>query len=224
MKGYKGFKKGLTCKGYKFQIGKTYEHDEEIKLCESRFHFCENPLDVLRYYGPADSEYAEVDADKVSEEKASDTKRICKKLTLSASLSLKAIIETGIKFIKSATSGDNSHSATSGESSHSATSGYSSHSATSGYNSHSATSGESSHSATSGESSHSATSGKYSIAAAIGSRAQAKSTIGNWIVLSEIDQNGKVLCVKTAKINGKTLKPDIWYKLEQGKFKEVKHE
>jgi len=280
--GYKGFDKGLTCRGIQFEIGKETKHEGEIKLCNKGLHFCENPLDVLRYYGPAKSEYAEVKAQGVSDETEKDSKRVCSSLTLTAKISLKAIITAGVSFLitaakkkpdepgkpvgyssPSATSGNSSPSATSGYSSHSATSGnsspsatsgnsspsatsgdyspsatsgYSSHSATSGYSSPSATSGDSSPSATSGNSSPSATSGnsspsatsgnsspsatsgKNSIACAIGREATAKSTVGNWLVLSEYDSEGNVKTVKTVKVDGKEIKADTFYKLIDGKF------
>ena len=142
-----------------------------------------------------------------------------------------------------ATSGDYSHAATSGNYSHAATSGNSSLAATSGNYSHAATSGNYSHAATSGNYSHAdtsgnsspavtsgyhspaATSGKDSIAAAIGRDSKAKSTLGNWIVLAEYgDWNGKcypVRCVKCGKIDGEFLKPDMWYRLEDGEFVEA---
>ena len=124
-----------------------------------------------------------------------------------------------------ATSGNYSPAATSGGSSHAATSGGSSPAATSGDSSPAATSGDYSPAATSGDYSPAATSGKESIAAAIGRNSKAKSTIGNWIVLAEYGEwNGKyypVLCVKCGKIDGETLKPDVWYRLNGGEFEEV---
>ena len=87
--------------------------------------------------------------------------------------------------------------------------------------------GDSSPAATSGDSSPAATSGKHSIAAAIGRYSMAKSTVGNWIVVSEYGKwDGEcypVLCVKAAQIDGETLKPDTWYKLENGEFVEVEN-
>jgi hypothetical protein len=137
---------------------------------------------------------------------------------------------TSGNYAHSATSGYYAHSATSGNYAHSATSGYYAHSATSGYSAHSATSGNYAHSATSGNYAHSATSGDYahsavkgmnSIVAAIGRGSHAKGILGSWIVLSEIDGNCKVLCVKTAQIDGINLKSDQWYKLENGEFIEI---
>ena len=62
IKGYKAFNKGLICKNFQYEVGKEYEHKDEIKLCKNGFHCCENPLDVLRYYNLCDSEFAEVEA------------------------------------------------------------------------------------------------------------------------------------------------------------------
>ena len=38
MKGYKGFDKDLSCRGFQYEIGKTYECEGKITLCENGFH------------------------------------------------------------------------------------------------------------------------------------------------------------------------------------------
>ena len=40
MKMYKGFNRDMTCRGYKYEEGKTYE-TEAASLCNTGFHACE---------------------------------------------------------------------------------------------------------------------------------------------------------------------------------------
>ena len=68
--------------------------------------------------------------------------------------------------------------------------------------------------------------GKESIAITTGIEGKAKGSIGCWIVVTERGGwNGKtypILCVKTAKVDGKKIKADTFYTLKNGKFAEVK--
>ena len=52
IKSFKGFNKDMTCRGFQYEEGKEYETDK-AKACNSGFHACEYPLDVLGYYNPA---------------------------------------------------------------------------------------------------------------------------------------------------------------------------
>lgn len=46
---YKGMNYDMTCKGFHYEVGKSYKTDK-AKLCECGFHACLNPIDVLDYY------------------------------------------------------------------------------------------------------------------------------------------------------------------------------
>jgi hypothetical protein len=49
MRGYKAFNKDLTCRGFQYEIGKTYEMDGEIEICRRGFHFCESISDCYKF-------------------------------------------------------------------------------------------------------------------------------------------------------------------------------
>src|SRR5574344_165318 len=50
MKGYKMMESNMTCLGFQYEVGKEYSLEDELAICESGFHFCENPFDCLGYY------------------------------------------------------------------------------------------------------------------------------------------------------------------------------
>ena len=58
---YKGFEKGLVCRGYQFVMGLNCT--EKANCRENGFHCAEDPLDCLTYYSNMDnSEYYIVNA------------------------------------------------------------------------------------------------------------------------------------------------------------------
>ena len=99
IKGYKGFGKDLKCRAYQYEVGKDYEHDGKVSCCKSGFHFCENPMDVLYYYNPADSRYCEVEGSGTIDKDTNDTKVAVSKLHISEEIGLRGLIEAGVKFI-----------------------------------------------------------------------------------------------------------------------------
>ena len=97
MKCYKGFYKDLKCRGFQYEIGKEYE-ENAADICHKGFHACENPMDVFRYYNPADSRYCEVDFD-TNEQTDGDSKRVGKKIKIETEIGLSGLIQAGVKFI-----------------------------------------------------------------------------------------------------------------------------
>ena len=247
MKAYKGFDKDLKCRGFQYEVGKEYE-EESAKLCKKGFHACENPLDTFRYYAPTDSRYCEVDVDDNGERNSDDSKVCGKRIKIGAEIGLKGVINACVRFVldkcESATeenaSGENGNAAASGVSGNAAASGVSGNAAASGENGNAAASGESGNAAASGESGNAAASGvrgtasvtgPYGKASALGEQclavawgqdSLARGAVGNWIVVSERDDDGNIIDAKIAKVDGDTIKADTWYKLANGAIVEAK--
>ncbi|GIP10447.1 hypothetical protein J1TS5_26170 [Paenibacillus macerans] len=100
IKGWKGFNKDLKCRGMQYEIGKTFE-EPEAEACEKGLHFCEYPLDVLGYYPPAESRYAEVEADGEIDRDGQDSKVATTRLHIKAEIGLPGLIKAGVDYIKS---------------------------------------------------------------------------------------------------------------------------
>ena len=97
MKAYKGFDENLKCRDFQYEIGKEYE-EANAKLCETGFHACENPIDVFRYYPPANSRYCEVELEDVTDESSDDSKKCGKRIHINAEIGIKGIVDAFIKF------------------------------------------------------------------------------------------------------------------------------
>ena len=108
MKVYKATDKDMKCRGYQYELGKTAEAEGDIQLCEKGLHACEMPLDVLGYYVPGDgSRYFEAELDEVSDKKSGDTKRVGKKLTLSAEIGIPGLVKAQVEYVKAQCDFDN---------------------------------------------------------------------------------------------------------------------
>ena len=238
MKAYKGFDKDLKCRGFQYEVGKEYE-EESAKLCKKGFHACENPLDTFRYYAPTDSRYCEVDVDDNGERNSDDSKVCGKRIKIGAEIGLKGVINACVRFVldkcESATeenaSGESGNAAASGVRGNAAASGWNGNAAASGWNGNAAASGESGNAAASGVRGTASVTGPYGKASALGEQclavawgqdSLARGAVGNWIVVSERDDDGNIIDAKIAKVDGDTIKADTWYKLANGAIVEAK--
>ena len=102
MKAYKGFGKDMTCWGFQYEEGKTYElpDGKKPRLCENGFHACEAPIDCLKYYDPAHSVYHEVELDGVTDETSDDTKRVGSKIKVGARLDIARMCSLQFEYVK----------------------------------------------------------------------------------------------------------------------------
>lgn len=61
MKGFKVFNSDWTCRGFQFEVGKTFTEDVTPVCCDRGFHFCTKAADCFRYYSfDPDNKVAEV--------------------------------------------------------------------------------------------------------------------------------------------------------------------
>ncbi|MBQ9609366.1 MAG: pentapeptide repeat-containing protein, partial [Lachnospiraceae bacterium] len=63
IKGFKVFNPDWTCRDFQYQVGHTYEMDEEPDVCNRGFHFCEKASDCFEYYDfRSENKVAEIEA------------------------------------------------------------------------------------------------------------------------------------------------------------------
>jgi hypothetical protein len=244
---YKAMNNDMTCRGFQYEIGKTYTIPEnDVSMCRSGFHSCENPFDVLNYYDRNSRFFEVILGGKIKKE---NDKTVSSEIYIQSEISFSKMFDYFFSKIKEIcsnstdantsgdeshanTSGDESHANTSGDGSHANTSGYGSHANTSGYGSHANTSGYRSHANTSGDESHANTSGKNSIASAIGIKSKVKADSKNsWINLINWAWN-KETCeweIKEGftkkpgqKIKDTVIKVGYWYWFENDTIMEQK--
>ena len=97
---YKGFNQDWTCRGYRYEIGKTYEHKEYVEVCESGFHACEYPLDVFSYYNPSESKFAVVKMSGKISKGTDDSKIASAKITVDAEINIYEMAQKAVEWIK----------------------------------------------------------------------------------------------------------------------------
>ena len=233
IKGFKGFDKDLKCRGYQYEVGQDFQEEGKIEVCSKGFHFCENPFDVFSYYPPSAengiNRYCVVEGGGSIDKDSDDTKIACSKLHISAEIGLKGLVEAGIKFIldkvnwkdcKESNTGYQSAATNTGDQSAATNTGDQSAATNTGNYSAATNTGYQSAATNTGHQSAAQVSGKDSIAIVTGKDSKAKGSIGCWIVLTERgDWDGNtypIKEVKAVKVDGGLIKPDTYYKLDNG--------
>ncbi|HHF5162177.1 TPA: hypothetical protein ACPO64_001517 [Haemophilus influenzae] len=121
---YKGFNQDWTCRGYQYEIGKTYEHKGDVKACKSGFHACEYPLDVLSYYSPAVSKFAVVKMSGETSKDSDDTKIASAKITIETEINLPEMVKKAVEWIKGKVDWDAAEKSNTGNGSVATNTGY----------------------------------------------------------------------------------------------------
>ena len=171
---YKGFDKNLQCRGYQYEVGKTYLHTGPVRQCESGFHACQNPLDVLDFYDFRDgNRFAKVLlGGKV--DRSDNKKWAAAELTVSVELKLPDLIADTVRWAMDACKSDklSGGNVTSGHSTTNASSGHYATNASSGDYATNASSGDYAKNASSGHCATNASSGDYAKNASSGDYAK----------------------------------------------------
>ncbi len=211
---YKGFNQDWTCRGYQYEIGKTYEHKGDVKACESGFHACEYPLDVLSYYSPAVSKFAVVKMSGETSKDSDDTKIASAKITIETEINLPEMIKKAVEWIKGKVDWDAAKVSNTG---------YRSVATNTGDQSAATNTGYWSAATNTGDRSAAEVSSKQSIAVALGWQSKAKASINGAIVCVYRNHDGELIHIKASKVGENNIKADTWYTLDEfGEFVEVK--
>ena len=229
MKGYKGFSKGLVCRGKQYAENTVFEEDT-AEICKSGMHFCENPFDVLDYYGFVDengelNEYAEVES--LDDTQTDDGKKFCtKKLKVGEKLGIAGLINAFVDFTLDKTKRDSTATNTGDYSAAMNTGDYSAAMNT-GIKSVATNTGIKSVAMNTGNYSAATNTGKSGFAISTGIEGKVKGALGCYIAVAEwkYDESAdeyKLAGFKAHKVDGKTIKPDTFYSLKNGKFVAVK--
>ena len=202
---YKGFNQDWTCRGYQYKVGKTYVHKGDVKACESGFHACEYPLDVLSYYSPAESKFAVVKMSGKTSKDSDDTKIASAKITIETEINLPEMVKKAVEWIKGKVDWDAAKISNTGDWSAATNTGYRSAATNTG------------------DQSAAEVSGKQSIAIALGWQSKAKASIDGAIVCVYRNDDGELIHIKASKVGENNIKADTWYTLDEfGEFIEVK--
>ena len=99
IKAYKAFDKDLSCRGFKYEVGKEYEETGDIKACKKGFHACPYPLDVFGYYAPAGARFCEVEQSGKIDDSESD--KVCSsKIRIGAELDIRGLVKAAVSYVK----------------------------------------------------------------------------------------------------------------------------
>ena len=101
IKAYKGFDKDLKCRGRQYTDGVEDHVSDVARLCKEGVHACERPLDVFRYYVPADSVYHEVELAGVLDEHKEDSKICGTDIKVKGKLDIAGLVKAQIEYTKS---------------------------------------------------------------------------------------------------------------------------
>lgn len=190
---YKAMDKNMQCRGKQYEVGKTY-YEDKADCCHAGMHACENPLDVLHYYPLKDSpRFFEVECGGNVDKSGEDSKLACTKLTVKGEVNFAGLVKATVNAVFNQVKGKEPFS-----------------------------SGDFSTAAATGAHCRAKVDGKDNIAVVNGACGKACGALGCYLVLTEYDNDGHMICAKMARVDGSAIKENVYYTLKNGEFVEVK--
>ena len=187
---YKGFNKDMTCRDFQYEQGKEYIHNGDIKVCDKGFHACENPIDVFSYYAPGNSVYHQVE--QSGEIVKHEDKTCSSKIKIGARIGIAGICKATFNYVKSHCTNENNAEA-----------------------GKPATAGDRGAATSRGKS----TSGKNGLSVARGNNVMVRGGLGAILVIAEEkSDNYDIQDWRAVIVDGKDVKADTWYRLENGEL------
>ena len=202
MKGYKGFSKGLICRGKQYAENTVFEEDS-AEVCESGMHFCELPHLVFNYYSPGEShEFAEVEA--LGDVQTKEDKSCAKKLKIGAKISVFDMCKISVSaFFEKCGFSDKISKAKNSSNNNAGNYG-------------AANAGD--YGAAIVRAEGQAIVGNCGIAIAFGNGAKAKGKKGALLVLAETDEKGYIKNRRALIVDGEKIKEDTFYTLKNNRL------
>ena len=217
---YKAMNKNMQCRGNQYEVGKTY-YEDKADCCHAGMHACENPLDVLHYYPLRDSpRFFEVECGGNVDKSEEDSKLACTELTVKGEVNFAGLVKATVNAVFNRAKGKEPFS--SGDYSTAGSSDDYSTAGSSGYSSTAGSSGDYSTAAATGAYCRAKADGKDSIAVVNGACGKACGALGCYLVLTEYDDDGHMICAKMARVDGSAIRENVYYTLKNGEFVEVK--
>ena len=230
---YKGFNTDMTCRGFQYEIGKTYKHESDVAACEAGFHACEYPLDVFAYYPPAGSEFAVVEQSGDLSRKGDDSKVASSTITVKASITIAGLVSAAIEYTKSkclpvdpdspaSSTGDYGAASSTGPCGAASSTGYQGAASSTGYQGAASSTGTCGAASSTGTCGAASSTGKHSVAMACGCEGKAMAGETGAIVLVYRDIEGEIVHIRASKVGENGIKAGVWYQLDaQGEFVEA---
>lgn len=189
---YKAMDKNMQCRGKQYEVGKTY-HEDKADCCHAGMHACENPLDVLHYYPLKDgTRFFEVECGGNVDKSGGDSKLACTELTVKGEVNFAGLVKATVNAVFNRVKGKEPFS-----------------------------SGNSSTAAATWAYCRAKADGKYSIAVVNGACGKACGALGCYLVLTEYDDDGHMICAKMSRVDGSAIKESVYYTLKNGEFVEA---